>query len=384
MTIARSQLQSGLPVEYYAPDYLIEIDGQALDTEARGDLIDLKVTLVKDGIGSCQLTINNWDDAKIAFKYSEGDAFALGNRIHVRMGYVDRLVSVMRGLITSLAPQFPDSGSPTLSVGCQDSLVKLKGRKPGEGEQKSYVDMCDWEIAQAVAQRNGLRFNGTQSGPQHELVVQKNQDDAQFLLERAKRIDFDCFIGVDPDSGHDTLNFIRPLDGRDGRPVRTYVFEWGKSLINFAPTLSLANQVGSVTVRGWDPRTRSAIQYKATADDLPGLPSGGASGPALATKSLDNRQDVVVDRPVFSVEEARELAISLLRERARTFKTGSGQSIGLPDLRPGDNVELRNLGGRFSGAYEVTKVEHALGGSGYTTRFEVQHPFAGEHEGESE
>lgn len=379
MLPARSLQQPGLPADYYAPDYLIEVEQQALDTATKGDVIDLKVTLAKDSIGSFTLTINNWDDRLLSFKYSDGQAFALGNRIHVKIGYAGKLVSVLRGIVTSLAPQFPESGPPTLSVGCQDSLVKLKGRKPAEGEQKKYVDMADWEIAQAVAQRNGLRFNGTQEGPQHELVMQKNQDDAQFLLERAKRIDYDCFIGVDPQTGEDQLNFIKPTDGRDGRPIRVYTFEWGKSLMNFSPTLNLAHQVGKVTVRGWDQANKKAIEYTATKDDLPELPGagGGESGPGTAQDQMDGKQDVVVDRPVSSLEEARHLAISLLRERAQLFLTGSGQVIGLADLRPGDNVELGNLGQRFSGTYEVTKVVHSLGGSGFTTRFDVRHPYAG-------
>lgn len=377
MATARSQQQSGLPADYYVPDYLIEIEDQALDQESKGDVIDLKVTLQKDSIGSFQLSINNWDDKLLAFKYSDGSTFALGNEVHVKLGYVDKLVSVMRGVVTSLAPQFPESGAPTLAVGCQDSLVKLKGRKPTEGEQKKYVDMRDWEIAQAVAKRNGLRFNATQDGPQHELVMQENLDDALFLINRAKRIGYDCYISVDPRSGHDTLNFIKPTDGRDGRPTRVYTFEWGKSLISFSPTLTLANQVGKVTVRGWDSRTKQAIHYTATKDDLPSLPSGGVSGASTAESKMNDKQDVVVDRHVVSIEEARHLAISLLRDRAKLFKTGSGQVIGLADLRPGDNIEIKNLGERFSGAYEVIQVIHSLGSSGFTTRFEVQHPYAG-------
>lgn len=377
MPTPRAQLQSGLPTDYYAPDYLIEVQGQAIDQETRGDVIDMKVTLSKGAIGSFQLTINNWDDKRLAFKYSDGDTFKPGNLVHVRLGYVENMVSVMRGIVTSLAPQFPASGAPTLAVVCQDSLIKLKGRKPTDGQQKQYLDMQDWEIAQAVAERNGLRFNGSTDGPRHELVAQKNLDDAQFLLERAARIDYDCFIAIDPDNGQDTLNFIKPTDGRDGRPIRVYRFEWGKSLISFTPTLALANQVGKVTVRGWDPRNKQAITYTATKDDLPALPAGGTSGPALAEEALGDRQDVVVDRPVASTEEARQLAISMLRQRARVLLTGACQAIGIADLRPGDNVDLLNLGERFSGTYEVTKVEHTLGGSGFTTRFEVQHPYAG-------
>jgi phage protein D len=80
---------------------------------------------------------------------------------------------------------------------------------------------------------------------------------------------------------------------------------------------------------------------------------------------------------VSSAQEARDLAISLLRERAYEYITGSGQVIGLPDLRPGDNVELDGLGKRFNGTYYVLKVEHTLGTSGYQTRFDVRKPFDG-------
>jgi uncharacterized protein len=66
------------------------------------------------------------------------------------------------------------------------------------------------------------------------------------------------------------------------------------------------------------------------------------------------------------------LARALLAERAYEFVTGSGRAIGLPDLRPGDNLELSRLGDRFSGSYYVKKVEHTLGSSGFVTQFDVR------------
>jgi phage protein D len=289
------------------------------------------------------------------------------------MGYADKLLSMVVGQVTTLAPKFPESGSPTITVSGLDGMVQLRDRKPAEGETKKFENMADWEIAQAIAQRNGMSATVTQEGEVHDLVIQKNQDDAQFLKERAARIDFDCFVLTDPDSGEATLNFVKPLDGRGGERTRVYVFEWGKTLINFTPTLTLSNQVAKVTVRGWDPRTKEPITYTATPDDLPSAEgSGGSSGPQAAEKSLNNKQDMVVDAPVRSEEEARNLAISLLRERAYEFITGNGKVIGLPDLRPGDNIELEGLGTRFSGRYYVKKVEHQLGNSGYMTTFDVR------------
>jgi phage protein D len=170
------------------------------------------------------------------------------------------------------------------------------------------------------------------------------------------------------------LYFTNPTDGRDGSVQRIYVFEWGKSLISFSPRLRVGQQVGEVTVRGWDPRTKSPITYTARPSDLLGVGQGGggSSGPEMAAKRLSNKQDIVVDQPVTSVQEARDLALSRLRERSYEYLTGSGQVIGLPDLRPGDNVELQGLGRRFSGEFYVTKVEHAIGSNGYTTNFAGQ------------
>jgi phage protein D len=257
-------------------------------------------------------------------------------------------------------------------------MVRLKDRKPKDGEQKKFVNMTDAQIARVVAARNHLKFKATEDGLQtHDLVVQKNQDDALFLMERAKRIDFDCFIETDPDSGEEALYFIRPTDGRDGRPIRVYEFEWGGSLISFSPTLTTKDQVGKVTVRGWDPAGKRVISYTAKPSDLPGASGGGTSGPKTAEGRLDDKQDLVVDQPVTSEQEARNLAISLLRERASQFNTGSGRVIGLPDLRPGDNVLLKRLGKRFDGMYEIKKVEHTLGSSGYQTSFDVKRFFDG-------
>ena len=381
MAPERSHYQEGLPVDYYAPDYKIEVEGHPLDAETKGDVLDIKVTMDKDKLTGFDLTINNWDDREVDFKYSNTDTFDVGNRIHIQMGYAGKeLVSMTHGVITALTPHFPESGPPTLGVRGYDNLVKLRDRKPGPNDVKRFVNKKDWEIAQIVAARNNLKFKADEKNSvPYELVVQKDQDEATFLKERASRIDFDCYIQIDPDTRQETLFFINPRDGRDGRSIRVYRFEWGKSLVNFTPTLSIAKQVGTVTVRGWDPRSKQPIVYTAGPEDLPRTPSSeeGMSGPEAAQTRLNKKSDIVVDQPVSSAQEARDLAISLLRERSYEFITGSGQVIGLPDLRPGHNVELKGIGKRFEGTYEVMRVEHTLGNSGYQTKFHVRKLYDG-------
>ena len=382
----RSVNQPGLPTDYYAPDYRIEIEGQELDPKSKGDILEVKVVMDMENMTSFEFNVNNWDDKTFFFKYSDKPTdpkqvtYDLGNRVHVKMGYAGNLLSMARGQITTLAPKFPESGSPTISISGLDGMLKLRDRKPTDKDIKKFVNQTDPEIATIIGQRNGLDVKVTKTTEKHDLVVQKNQDDAQFIMERAKRIDFDCFVQTDPDTGKDTLYFVKPTDGRSSDKIRVYEFEWGKNLINFSPQLTISRQVSKVTVRGWSAELKDVFEYTAEPKDLPGRGGSnkGTSGPEAAEKQLNGKQEVVVDAPVTSQEEAKKLAISLLAERAYEFITGSGQVIGLPDLRPGDNVFLKNLGKRFSGEYYVKKVEHSLGNNGYTTNFDVRRVYDGE------
>lgn len=368
-----------LDVDYYVPDFRISIEGEELSPKTHGDVLALKVTLATDESGSFDITLNNWDDEKLAFKYSDSKVLMIGNMVHVELGYVNRLRSVIHGPITGISPRFAESGALTVHISGKDSLEFLKSRKPAEKDRKKFIDMKDTDIARVIATRNDLKFDGDDSKSiVNEAVYQKNLDEAQFLLQRARRIDFDCFVSVDGGRGKGTLHFKRPRDGRDGEKARVYEFEWGRSLTSFAPTLSADKQVSKVTVRGWNARTKEPIVGVATANDLPpaNRPSS-TSGPKLAQRKFNDRQNLIVDRPVTSKQEARELALSILRERATRFSTGRAQTIGIPDLVPGDKVDLKGLGERFSGEYVVRKVEHSIGSAGFSTSFDVDSPHCG-------
>jgi phage protein D len=379
----------------YAPEFEVFIEGVEADPTTKNDILDIKVHRDIDEMSGFDLELNNWDDVTLKFKHSDSRDFRLGSRVSVRLGYADKLLTVATGTVSTLAPKFPDGASPTVTVSGVDGMLKLKERKPAENEEKIYLNMPDWRIAEQVAQRNKLRIVTTQEGPTHDRVVQKNQDDACFLMERAKRLDFDCYLLPDPDTGEETLYFIKPTDGRDGRPIRLFRLAYQPglttgptaqpaglvpNLIDFTPTLTVSSQVSKLTVRGWDPRTKQELAFTATAENLPaGQNSGGGdSGPEAADSAAGGRQEVLVDAPVTSAQEAKDLAIALLRERSYEFITATGRVAGLPELRPGDNLEIFGLGMRFSGTYFVKRVEHTLGTSGFFTQFTGRRIYQGE------
>jgi uncharacterized protein len=405
MTTQSSQVVAIPPDPGYAPDFDVVVEGQPLEVKVRDDVLEIRVVLELDQMASFEITFNNWDDKLLRFKYSETDAakerFKISRLVEIKLGYAGKLALVTSGQITALSPAFPESGAPTIRISGTDAMQKLKDSKPRPGQPVFYKDKKDWEIAEQIAQRapNNMQvFIPDKTGPRHHLVVQKNQDDASFLMERAKRIDYDCYVESDVATGTQTLHFQPPADGRNGTPLRAFRLAYGPglaaeqqrataasgaaaatgggpllpNLIEFTPTLTSAAQVSSLTVRGWDPRTKKPIGVTATADQLPSGQGGGLTGPAAATEALGAREDTVIDAPVASIEEARELAAALLRERAYQFITGTGRIAGLPELTLRDTLEIHGIGLRFSGNYYVTRVEHTLNASGFFTGFRAR------------
>lgn len=372
--MAKSQRFAGLPdVDYYAPRFRVTVAGQELDAETLSDVLQIKVTMEKNGLSNFSMTLNNWDEQITEFpkfKYSDSETFNIGTELRIEMGYSDKLVPMLVGQINSLTTKFPESGTSTVEVGGTDKFIRIKGSKPKDGDKLVFVNQPDWQIAQYIADKNGLSIEVTREGPTHERVVQpKDQSDADFLLELAKRNEFDLFM--DPASG--VIQFIKPKDGRDGRSIVVFEFAWGQNLIEFSPKISANNQVSSVTVRGWNPQTKQSFAYTANASDLPQTGNSGKTGPQSAGQVAPRgKEDIIVDAAVISADEARRLAISRLVKRAYTFKTGSGRVMGQPEMRPGANVQLSGLGKRFSGTYQITKVDHSIGGSGYSTTFDVE------------
>jgi len=202
-------------------------------------------------------------------------------------------------------------------------------------------------------------------------LTQKNQYDIDFILTRARERGYVVFIKeADKRKKLPRRLYFGPSDGQvPGLRNVTFELEWGKSLIDFKPTLTTANQIRSVTVNGWDRRTRKPITEKVTLDDKEFKQNRDLY---RLLKECDPREEVVVDKPFFTKKDARNWAIALLKDRQKEMVKASGTTIGLPDLRAGQRVLITGIGSRLGGIYFVTDTTHTIGDSGYITRFNAR------------
>lgn len=359
--------------DFYVPYFEVKIGEQPLKRDV---IRDITTVTYKDNlaeIDSFEITISNWDAEKRDFKYSDGDLFLPGKKVELWMGYYgkDRLRLMLTGEITSLRPTFPSGGNPTLAISGLNLLHRLRQKQ----ESHAYINKTDSQIAKEVAQRINIRIITEPTAEAREerypYVLQQNQYDIIFMMERARRMGYDLFVieqGSNGTAQSSMLYFGPSVDVKK----TTYELKYGLSLVEFSPTLTTANQVGEVTVRAWDRVKGELIEEKATRSELSTNGVGQEGNQQAIEQSFNQRQEIVANRPVSSKAEAKRLALETLENISKDMVKATSSTVGVPDLRAGGIVMISGVGKRFSGRYFVTSTTHTIGDSGYSTQFECR------------
>jgi phage protein D len=381
---------------FYVPRFEILAAGASLPSSVVRDVVQVSYTDSTTDIDSFDITVNNWDAATRKFKYvgSEESARPTGSSPEVqlqqlfepcardfelRLGYGSELLTVVKGATTSLEPTFPAGGAPTLTVRALNVLFKLRTKK--------YRTHWNNKRISDVAEDIGRRTDGghkrfplpirTDSAakriePRIDYIVQENQYDIDFLLLEARRIGYVVYVDTEPQRRgrppRDVLYFGPSNARQAGGPDVTYELKWGISLIDFSPKLSTANQVKSVEVRSWNRQTNQAIRRKVTLTHRD-LKVNTDLIHLLDQQGCKPREEVVVNEPMFTPEQAERRALALLSERLKQMVEATGTTVGLPNLRAGQRVRIRGVGARFSGVYFLIKTTHTINDSGYVSKF---------------
>lgn len=354
--------------DFYVPAFEVKLSGRPAGQDVVHDILSVSY---KDGvqeIDSFEISINNWDADARAFKYSDKKLFDPGERLELSMGYRGALRTMLKGEITSLRPSFPAGGGSVLAVSGLSELHRFRTQQ----ESRTYAQVTDSDIADQIGQRLRVRIEAPHAStePRLDYVIQDNQYDIIFLLERARRIGYDLVLEERPSGAStETVLVYRPST-TPHQPA--YRLSYGKSLIEFQPELTTANQVGKVTVRGWDAANKKPILYTATRDQLATRGVKTRGGQDAIDKAVEAKAEIVATKPVESEAEAQRLATEILEGIAKEMVKGTGSVPGLPDVRAGTVLEIDGLGDRFSGRYFVVGTTHAIGDSGYTTQFECR------------
>jgi phage protein D len=379
--------------DFYVPAFRVRIRGREL-LRAEFDVLNVTYTdtAEKDQMDSFDLTVNNWDPdingpGHGGFKYSDSDVFDPWQDVELFMGYyksgTDQLRQMLVGEIVRMTPSFSSSGSSTLNIHCVNLLQRFRTTQV----VKDYFQKKDSWIARDLVQ--GIAKDIRQKVPGLDLKVDdeeigrnlKNEKEVKhltvqrqyainFLFERARAIGYDLWLEEASVGDRRVVTLHYAPSKYITRP--TYVLEWGKSLVSFAPSFATGNQPDEVILRYWNPDQKRNFEGRAVRADLL---KEGVLDPTedfqVKQSPLAKKTEIVTDRPVQSDDEAKQAAKDYLRVLAQGLVEGKGKTVGLPELRAGRKVRVRGLG-RYSGLYAVTSTTHSIGDGGYTTDFSAR------------
>lgn len=384
---------------FYVPSFEIRIANQKLPRDVVRDVFEVTYEDNIEKVDSFSLTINNWDATERRLKYtgpeqapesgSDSEAARLatlfdpGKELQIHLGYQGRnnnLRLMMTGYITTLEPSFSESSAPTLTVRGLNILDRFRRRQYTWSWQTPRDRTKDSEIARQLSRapddqagRPGLDIEvrtvkeAEAKEESQACVFMNNQYPILFLMERARRRGYTIFIREEEEktTNRPPRRYLHFGPSPDLRDV-TYELEWGRSLTQFKPTLTTTKQLKKVIVRGWNRHTNRPIEGVAE------LKPNELNSDLHALAREAGREEVITDQPVHTVQEARELAESILRRQLQDFVKASGATVGLPDLRAGRAMIVKGAGYRFNGRYFVTQTTHTINASGYRTTFNAR------------
>jgi hypothetical protein len=360
-----------LNVDSYAPKFSIIIGGTP-QLDLKNAAVSLEVEESIENASMFTINLHEGEDLKTQkFAWLDSDLLDPGNGadVEIYLGYSSSpkmpKEPIITGKITSLSPNFPSKGAPTLIVQGYDHSFLLqkkvaKIRRTFDNEQ-DYGD-----IAKKIAKDHNIGNGEIDSTikPCEKVIQNPGESDYSFLKRTAERLGFEFFIRN------------RKLYFRESRDQNEKMFslKWGEDIISFNPRMSIAGLISKATVRGHNQIDPSRpIMGTATSNDLGFKESAAKSGAEVIKGCIKSEVEASEhDSPVCSEDDARSIAKALLIKANNSLIEGNCECIGNPDIRAGIVVGIEGIGKRFSGMYYVKSTKHSIGDKGYTVSIDLR------------
>jgi len=343
--------------ENTAPESKILLNDAEISPDLKADVLEAVVCQYLEGPNSFDILVNIVGPENDKLRWVDDPKLQPGTKVEIKLGYLDQFQSLIVGEVTALHPKYSSTESAKMHVQGFDKLHRLRrGRNT-----RSFVEMKDSQMAEQIADDAGLTPQVEDTGVVFDYVLQNNQSDLDFLLERARRIRYE--VRIDGQK----LVFRRAANHLG----KTVTLEFTKTLKQFCPRLTTVGQVSEVKVRAWNPATKEAVLGVARTGDEDTKMGGKESGPQLTETAFGKTASAVIDLPLATQAEADQVAHALYNEMALDFVCGEGEAVGNVGIQAGSTLELKGLGTRFSGNYYLRKTEHRINPKGgYVTRFQ--------------
>jgi phage protein D len=338
------------------------------------------------------LTVNVSDPFKVL-----SHALQEGMDVEVELGTDDDHAVVFRGRIYKVDGSFPTTQTPTLKLLAYDPSMRMGLKK----RNRTWSDMALSDIVTTVASAyftsTDVDLMGDPSFPGNGLR-QQEETDLAFLRRLAST--YGCILYVTAGDQDDTFHFIAQYAAMT--MASTVTVYYGRSdvddrLLSFQSSADAAQIELPRALAGIDYATgqptevaTTEVQDAGTTDDpffdenlsafaaaypdkaaaLSGLLSGAAASQAALRAELGT--SVRAATPTFTTEEQQSAQAQNQFSTSLRGMRANGSTVGIRRMTAQTNLDIGDVGGRFSGTWFLSRVRHVLDGQGYRTEFECR------------
>jgi phage protein D len=270
------------------------------------------------------------------------------------------------GEVTALEAEFSGAGTFTIIRGLDATHRLQRGSRT-----MAFQNSTSSDIVRKVASAAGLTVGTIEAtSTVHPHVVQANLSDWEFLQQLAAE------SGYELDVVDGKLTFAKPKPASTAPAAGTSVADFmpgqlvkGVNILDFQGSITGADQVATVEVRGWDPATKKEVVAS-----QPAKTNGATPGvlPAAIASKFGSATRVNTATPYDKQADATGKAGSLSQRIAGGSAEFRATVIGDPKLKAGTAVSVAQVGDPFDGKYRLTSARHVYDEiDGYRTHVEV-------------
>jgi uncharacterized protein involved in type VI secretion and phage assembly len=344
---------------------LVEVAGQPLPPEIAARLVS---GYIDDSSNVPDLFLLRFSDEYSTVLDKAGISIGVPVKLFVQQSGPGGPAPLLSGEVTAVETEMDHDGMHTIVRGLDHSHRLFRGRRV-----EAYLQSTAADIVRKVARRAGIEAGTIDAkGPVLQHVAQDGISDWDFLHRLATE------AGVVLSVSGGSLHFTSSTDAATAPPDsggarnEPLVLERGVNLVSLRGTVTSAEQVPDVEVRGWDVAAKRAIVAVAPAKTrsakLPDV------NPVALAKKFNSPRYVAAATAFDQAAQCDATAAALASRLSGSFAELEGVARGNPKLRAGAAVSLKGAGRPFDGSYTLSSSRHDFSpDTGYLTTFAVSH-----------
>ncbi len=333
-------------------DVTVKADGRPVETNR---LLEVEIEHRANRIGRAVLVFDDSDPGVAEFSLTDADTFKPGSQVEVLAAYDQAAPQrLFKGIVVMDRLTIGGDNEVRLRVECRHAAVAMTTAR----QNRAFEDSTDSDVLSKLLRAHGLDASVAATAPAHGVLVQSHATDWDFLLLRAEANGLVVLLDDDR---------VRVKAAELQSPVLEVTY--GTDIVRFDARLDARSQHARAEAATWVSSKFEVATERAPAPSLKSTGPGNLDAPALAkalnTDDLRLQSAAVDEVALKGWAEARQRRTGFARNRAEVTFTGSAR------VRPGDTLELKNLGRRFSGRAYVGRVTHRLAPGEWLTTVET-------------